>query len=81
MSAKQAKDFLQLPHEPSHAVEFSTKQILDDIHIPNGRWNTDNIPEPITATFPEWGAGGGTQAITNSPIEVNPNKVVELKNE
>lgn len=64
------KDLLQLPRLPTHSVSFDTVQILDDIRVPGGRWNTTEIPEPVAQTFPEWG-GGGTQAITNSPIKID----------
>jgi len=72
MTPKEAGSYLQLPREPTHSVSFDTLQIIDDIRIPNGRWNTTNTPEPITSTFPKWGEGGGTQAITEKPILVKP---------
>lgn len=78
MSPEEAKSFMQLPRTPSHAVEFDTLQIIDDLKIPTGKWNTNGIPKPITETFPEWGSGGATQAITNSPIKVNSSSVVKL---
>ncbi len=78
-SSQEVQNLLQLPHEPSHAVEFDTKQILDDIRIPDGKWDTNGIPEPITNTFDKWGKGGGTQAITNKPITIETNSVILLK--
>ncbi len=63
MNPQEVKSLLQLPKAPSHAVQFDTLQILDDLSIPTGKWNTTNIPEPITTTFHKWGKGGGTQAI------------------
>ncbi|WP_126842360.1 hypothetical protein [Idiomarina tyrosinivorans] len=77
LTSEEAQKFLQTDpnYLPRHVVEFSTGQILDDISIPTGRWNTTNIPEPITITFPEWGPGGASQAVTNSPIKVNPEDV------
>ena len=77
MSLGEVKKLLQLPRTPSHAVEFNTRQLIDDLSIPTGKWNTSSMPEPITCTFPEWGAGGGTQAITNQPIRID--KIVKLK--
>ncbi|MBW1650108.1 MAG: hypothetical protein JRJ44_05445, partial [Deltaproteobacteria bacterium] len=71
------KNLLQLPHAPTHVVEFDTFQLIDDITIPTGRWNTTNILEPITKTFPEWGTGGGTQAVTHLPIKIK--KINKLK--
>ena len=56
---------------PSHWVSFDTLPLIDDLMIPSGRWNTTNVLEPITKTFPEWGKGGATQAITNQPIRVD----------
>lgn len=46
-------------------------QLLNDLKIPTERWNTTTTLEPITYTFPEWGKGGATQAITNQPIRTN----------
>jgi hypothetical protein len=71
MNSQEVQSLLQLPKTPSHAVKFDTLQILDDLSIPTGKWNTTNIPEPITTTFPKWGKGGGTQAITNQPIIID----------
>lgn len=71
MKPQEVQSLLQLPKTPSHAVQFDTLQLLDDLSIPTGKWNTTNVPEPITTTFPKWGKGGGTQAITNQPISIN----------
>jgi hypothetical protein len=71
MNSREVRSLLQLPKTPSHAVQFDTLQILDDLSIPTGEWNTTNIPEPITNTKPRWGKGGGTQAITKKPITIN----------
>ncbi len=81
LTPSEAQNFLQTNPDylPSHVVEFNTLQILHDISIPMGRWNTTQTPEPITTTFPEWGDGGATQAITNSSIKVTPVNVSELK--
>lgn len=66
------QDLLQLQRTPSHWVSFDTLQIMGDLRIPMGRWNTTTIPEPFAVTFPEYGInGGGTQAITNIPIRIN----------
>ena len=77
MPSSEVKEILQLPRTPSHAVEFNTRQLLDDLSIPKGRWNTKHVPETLTNTFPEWGAGGGTQAITNKSIRID--RIVKLK--
>jgi len=75
-SGREAQEYLQMKPEllPSHYAEFDTLQIIDDISIPAGQWNTwrtDSfvIPEPLTRTFPQYGKGGSTQAITNTPIQ------------
>ena len=77
-SAAEVQDILQLPQKHSHVVEFDTKQILDSLRIPGGRWNTEKNLEPLTKTFPEWGKGGGTQAITDQEIKIDPKLVTEF---
>ena len=77
-TAEEVQDLLQLPQKPSHVVTFDTKKILESIRIPDGKWNTDKIPEPITKTFPQWGKGGGTQAVTNQVIDIDPKSIMEL---
>jgi hypothetical protein len=57
-----------LPYTPSRYATFDTLQLVNDLTIPTGQWNTTSIPEPLTSTFPEFGSGGGTQAITTTPI-------------
>jgi hypothetical protein len=69
MSGAEAGDVLQLKYEPSHYAQFDTLQIIDDISIPGGKWNTSPIPEPITSTYPKFGSGGATQTITTTPIK------------
>ncbi len=68
MSATEAKSYLQLKRTPSHVVYFDTIHIIDDISVPRMYWNEGLFPEPIIDVYPKWGVGGGTQAITNSPI-------------
>ena len=70
LSPGDAQSLLQTPHPPSHWIEFDTLQVIDDLRVPNGNWQRSNIPEPLTRTFPEFGRGGGTQAITNQPITI-----------
>ncbi|MGF1719548.1 filamentous hemagglutinin N-terminal domain-containing protein [Vibrio kyushuensis] len=81
LTPNQAQDLLQTPHAPTHVVEFDTIQLLDDLRIPDGKWNTNSVPEPITETFPDWGKGGGTQAITDRPIQVSPENITELRSD
>jgi hypothetical protein len=66
-----AKDRLQLPYSPELRVSFDTLPIIDDIHIPYGRWGEADYLEPIVRDFPQGGTGGGTQAVTYSPIPVS----------
>jgi hypothetical protein len=70
MSPSAAQSLLQLPRTPTNWVSFDTLPLINDLTIPTGKWNTTTILEPITNTFPEWGTGGGSQAITNQPIQV-----------
>ncbi|MBV4476870.1 hypothetical protein [Pseudomonas botevensis] len=55
---------------PTNWVSFDTLPLVNDLKIPTGKWNTTTNLEPITNTFPEWGRGGGTQAITNQSIKI-----------
>lgn len=70
MTSSDVKSLLQLPREPTHWTSFETFPLLNDLKIPTGLWNKSDVPEPITSTFPQWGRGGGTQAITNTPIKI-----------
>ena len=62
---------LQVPHDASVKVSFDTLQIVDDIEVPHGDWGKASYLEPITQDFPEFGAGGATQVITHSEIEID----------
>jgi len=76
-SAKQIKSELQITEVPTHIGEFDTLQIIDDIQVPKGKWGQADYLEPIVKDFPEYGAGGATQAITQN--KNNPIKDFELK--
>jgi hypothetical protein len=65
----QAQSLLQMPETPTHVGVFDTLQIANNLSIPTEYWNTGLFPEPITVSYPRQGAGGGTQAITYSPIQ------------
>ena len=78
-SSALAKDRLQLPYAPEYGVSFDTLPIIDDIHVPRGRWGQAEHLEPIAKDFPEWGTGGGTQAITYSPIPVSRDRLWRLR--
>ena len=69
-------DALQVPHDASVRASFDTKQILDDIHIPKNNWNKGNELEPFTKSYPNYGSGGATQAITRSEIKLD--EVIQL---
>ena len=68
---------MQVPETPTHIGEFDTLQVIDDIEVPNTNWNRGDKPEPITEYFGnnhpdpdmDYGDGGATQAITNTPIK------------
>lgn len=66
-----AKQKLQVPHDAAIRIEFDTKQVLNDVRIPQGDYGRSDQKEPITRDFPAFGSGGATQAITNMPIEVD----------
>jgi len=66
---------LQVPHDAAIKIEFDTKQILNDVNIPQGQWGKADYLEPITSDFPQFGPGGATQAVTTKPIFVN--KVID----
>jgi hypothetical protein len=69
LTGQDAQQLLQLPYPPSQFATFNTLQIANDLSVPTGRWNSSSTPEPITNTFPEFGFGGATQAITSTPIQ------------
>ncbi|MFK3799587.1 hypothetical protein [Pseudomonas sp. NPDC088444] len=54
---------LQVPHDAAIKIEFDTKQILDDVKIPNGQWGKADYLEPITTDFPQFGPGGATRQL------------------
>jgi hypothetical protein len=74
-SANDIKDVLQLPYTPPNYATFDTLQIINDINVPATNWNRGTVPEPITSYFgpnnptgDNYGRGGATQVITNTPI-------------
>ena len=71
-----AADKLQVPHNAAIRIEFDTKQIVDEIEVPKGKWGTADYYEPITKDFPQFGSGNTTQAITKSPIKAD--KIINL---
>ncbi len=77
--AANAASKLQLPayNDGAIRVDFDTRQILEDVKIPRGKWGTADYLEPLTKDNPQWGQGGGTQAITTQPIQVT--RIVDLR--
>ncbi len=63
-----AQGKLQIPYRPEYRISFNTLNIIDDIHIPEGKWGTANYLEPIIRDFKMFGPGGATQAVTYSKI-------------
>ncbi|OFZ15590.1 MAG: hypothetical protein A2Z20_04940 [Bdellovibrionales bacterium RBG_16_40_8] len=76
-SAKSVASELQVPHNASIKVEFDTKQILDDVKIPNGNWGKADWLEPITKDHPQFGSGGAYQAVTSQKIQAT--RIIDLK--
>lgn len=79
-SASDAQSRLQLRpdrNDASYRLEFDTLQTADDLRVPRGRFGSRDYLEPLTGTFPEYGAGGATQAITNNKIHVR--EIVDLR--
>ncbi len=62
---------LQVPHEAAVVGEFDTLHIIDDIHVPKGKWGEADWLEPVTKDFPQYGEGGATQAITYGNIKLD----------
>ena len=63
---------LQVPHDAAYRASFDTLQIIDDLRIPGGRWNSSKKwLEPICVYYKQFGPGGSTQAITNQEILID----------
>jgi hypothetical protein len=69
LTGEEAKQLLQLARVPTMYATFDTLQLVGNLTILGGNWNTSPIPEPITNTNPLLGTGGGTQAITGTSIQ------------
>ena len=78
-SPATAKSALQLPPQNNASIrlEFDTGQIAGEMRVPRGQYDTADYLEPITRDFPEFGQGGGHQAITHQSFDVS--KIVDLK--
>ena len=64
-SAQVVKSKYQIADEWSDCKirgEFDTLQAIEEIYIPTTNGNTTDIPEPITASYPQYGVGGDAQA-------------------
>jgi Zn-dependent protease with chaperone function len=64
-------------NDARYRINFDTEQTANSLKIPNGKWGTAEWLEPITKDYPDYGPGGATQAITNSPIKIK--NIVDLK--
>ena len=71
LTRSEVQSLLQMQQTPTNWVTFDTLPLIPDLKIPTGEWNTSTVPEPLTSTFPQYGSGGGTQAITTQPIKIN----------
>ncbi len=69
MSPAQVQDVLQIRYTPVAYAQFDTMQLVDDLSTPMDNWNTGTTPEPIVQSFPKYGNGGATQAITTTLIQ------------
>ena len=68
--ANLIKSKLQLPKKPTWVAEFDGNQIISDVRVPNGKYLNADYKEVLCRSYPDLGAGGGSQFITNSPIKV-----------
>ena len=64
-----AQGKLQIPYRPEYRISFDTLDIIEDIHIPKGKWGMADYLEPIARDYKNFGPGGATQAMTYSQIE------------
>ncbi len=67
-----AQGKLQIPYRPEYRISFDTLDIIEDIHIPKGKWGLADYLEPIAKDYKSFGPGGATQAVTYSKIESIP---------
>jgi hypothetical protein len=56
--AATASTKIQVPHDAAIRVEFDALQVVDDVKIPRGMYNTADYLEPLTKDYPQFGAGG-----------------------
>lgn len=63
-----AQGKLQIPYRPEYRLDFDTLNIINDIHIPKGKWGAAEYLESITKDFKAFGPGGATQVVTYSQI-------------
>ena len=76
LSPTEVRSLLQLPQIPSDVITFDTLFHVRSLRIPRGFQGRGNLPEPFATTNPQFGRGGGTQAVTDLPI--NPSTVRPL---
>ena len=66
-----AIDKMQLNGNATDAVwrlEFDATQVVGKASFPKGKWNNTEYIEVITRSYPNFGAGGATQFITQTEI-------------
>ena len=68
LSPQNVRSFLQLPQTPSHVVTFDTLGHIRSLRVPREYQGNGLFPEPFATIFPNFGRGGGTQAVTDLPI-------------
>jgi len=68
-TAGGAKTYNQLPTKPEYRIEIDPENVT----------NRTPFTKVEPTHHPEWGKGGGVEAITKDPIPVNPDDLVRLK--
>ncbi|MRJ09128.1 hypothetical protein EDL99_09680 [Ornithobacterium rhinotracheale] len=58
-------------------AEFDATQLVDKVSFPRGKWNNTEYIEVLTRSYPNFGSGGASQFVTQSPIKLK--RLVNLK--
>lgn len=58
-------------------AEFDATQLVGNVTFPKGKWNNTEYIEVLARSYPDFGSGGASQFITQSPIKLN--RLVNLK--
>lgn len=75
-NAAEANSKLQIPNPVRYRVEFNTIDVSDTLKIPHGDYGRSSKFEPLSKDFPQFGKGGGTQAMVDEKIF--PDKIVDM---